>query len=144
MLKSKAGGPSVELFNVEKDVFSLYLQHLYTQQLSTKPSSRTVGAEDHRHEISLLCKLFALTQSMRDEVAVINGLTAIYARCHERSDSTEYPMLPSSTDVSIIYKATDGPCGARKLMVNLHVWKAAGPWVKQHIETGLTYPFDFL
>lgn len=55
----------------------------------------------------------------------------------------EYPMLPSSADVGTIYRATDGACGARKLMVDLHVWKTAGPWVKQHIETGLKCPSIF-
>jgi len=44
----------------------------------------------------------------------------------------------------MIYKATDASCGAGKLMVDLHVWKAAGAWVKQHIDTGLPYPIEFV
>lgn len=44
----------------------------------------------------------------------------------------------------MVYKAKNASCGARKFMVDLHVWKAAGAWVKQVSDNGLPYPTEFV
>ena len=120
---------------MEADVFNLYLQHLYTQQLASKPSFSNLGLDDHAHEIILLCRFFALAKSMRDDLAAKDAVNTIYAKAHEKPLEA-HPILPSSADITIIYNATRGSCGTRRLMVDLHVWKAASRWVKDHVGTG--------
>ncbi|KAF2629860.1 hypothetical protein BU25DRAFT_484889 [Macroventuria anomochaeta] len=54
-----------------------------------------------------------------------------------------HPLLPSDDNIAIIYSATKGLCGTRKLMVDLYVWKVAGQWVKNHINGYLPYSTEF-
>jgi hypothetical protein len=137
------GNGTLELPEVEPEVFNLYLQHLYARRLPSKPDTADLSLNDHVQEIGLLCKFFALTKTMRDSTAAQDAIDAMYAKAHERPPEG-HPLLPSSLGVDMIYKATDALCGARKLMVDLHVWKAAGAWVKQHIDDGMQYPIEFV
>jgi hypothetical protein len=133
----------IPLPTVEPEVFGVYLHHVYTQQIPSKlhlPGAAQDG--HHTEEITLLCKFFALATHMRDAIAVTDAISGIYAKAHEQSLS--HPMLPTSKDVGIIYNATTGPCGARKLMVDLYVWKGAATWVKKSTLQGPSYPTDFL
>lgn len=128
---------------VEPEVFGAYLHHVYTQQISSKPHLPGAAQDDHHtEEITLLCKLFAFATHMRDAIAVTDAISGIYAKAHEQSLS--HPMLPTSKDVGIIYNATTRPGGARKLMVDLYVWKGAAAWVKENTLQGPSYPADFL
>ena len=128
---------------VEPEVFGAYLHHVYTQQIPSKPHLPGAAQDDHHtKEITLLCKFFALATHMRDAIAVTDAISGIYAKAHEQSLS--HPMLPTSKDVGIIYNATTRPGGARKLMVDLYVWKGAAAWVKESTLQGLSYPADFL
>ena len=54
-----------------------------------------------------------------------------------------HPLLPSTDNIAIIYSATKEACDARKLMIDLYVWKAAGKWVKNHINGYLPYSTEF-
>jgi hypothetical protein len=128
---------------VEPEVFGAYLHHVYTQQIPSKPHLPGAAQDDHHtKEITLLCKFFALATHMRDAIAVTDAISGIYAKAHEQFLS--HPMLPTSKDVGIIYNATTRPGGARKLMVDLYVWKGAAAWMKESTLQGPSYPADFL
>ncbi|KAH6637817.1 hypothetical protein C7974DRAFT_282539, partial [Boeremia exigua] len=133
----------IRLPNTEPEVFSLYVQYMYTQKLPSKPDSVKPNREDHVHETNLLCKLFALVKFVHDDLAAKDAIDAVYAKAHERSLETQ-PVLPGSIAVSNIYKATDGPCGARTLMVDLYVWRASGQWIKDQRAGDVPYPTEFL
>ncbi|KAF3031464.1 hypothetical protein E8E11_000920 [Didymella keratinophila] len=111
---------TLKLPEVDPEVFDLYLQHLYTQHLPSKPDASDVGLNDHVHEIGLLCRFVSLAGTMRDDTAAKDAINAIYSKAHELP-LERHPLFPSSVGVDIIYKATDGSCGAKKLMVDLHV-----------------------
>lgn len=130
--------PRYELPAVEPQVFNAYLRHLYVRE-----SSVYTSCNDHAEQITLFSKFFTVAIVMRDEVAVKDALCYIWAKAHERAPGSN-PMLPDSKDIRIIYSANPGPCGARRPMVDLHVWKVAGAWVRGHVAESPPYPAEFL
>lgn len=134
---------TLALPGVKPEVFNLYLHHLYTEQVPSKPDVSNPSVQDVAMEITLLCRFFALAGIMRDELAVKDAISAIYTTCHEQPPESP-PLLPSSTDVAIIYDATYGACGAMRLMVDLYVWKATREWVEDSVSSGLGFPAEFL
>jgi hypothetical protein len=136
-------GPRYELSTVEPEVFGAYLHHVYTQQIPSKPHrSDPTAYNHHTEEFTLLCKFAALATRMHDATAESDAIRAIHAKAHEQCLS--HLMLPNSKDIDIIYNATYRPCSARKLMVDLYVWKGAATSVKESTVQGPSYPAEFL
>lgn len=135
---------TIALPDVEPQVFSLYLQYLYTRRLPSKPNNAQPTVAEHTAEITLLCRLFVLSKSVGDDQAAKDATNAIYAEAHEVPPNNLHVMLPSSVGVDMIYKVTDRPCGTRRLLVDLYIWKAASKWVKDHLGEDPAYPPEFL
>lgn len=142
---AKNGARTLTMPMLEPEVFNIYVQHIYTRQLPSKPSSLNPMADDHAREITLLCKFFAVSVIMEDEVAMRDAFGGLCAKMTEQSLDL-HPPLPSSEDIGIIYDKTKETCGARRLMVDWHVWKAkaAGTRVKDHAAGDPPYPNEFL
>jgi hypothetical protein len=67
-----------------------------------------------------------------DTVTRTIALEAIHAK------AKEYQSMPTNEHVWMLYKGTNGPCGARKLMVDLYTHKATAELVM-----GKSFPQEF-
>lgn len=144
-VKAKTPG-AYHLPHVEPDVFNIYVHHAYTGQLPSKPSSSSPTAEDHAIEIKLLCKFFAVSVLMDDEVAVRDVFHGLKAKVHEQSVGP-HPLLPNKEDIKVIYDHTEQFPDVRRLMVDMHVKKedvGACAWVKDNAAEDPQYPNEFL
>jgi len=91
------------------------VQLLYTGHIP----SEAAPSEEH----SLLCKLYVFAHSIFDINVQNAALDAVHAMATALFSSPE-TQLPHSEHVKIIYKGTTGPCGARRLMVDLYTGRA--------------------
>lgn len=74
-----------------------------------------------------------LAVALADPSTKAIALAAIFAKAKEDGD------LPSAEHVSKIYEVTNGPCGARRLMVDLYVLRATEEDV-----AGKKFPGEFM
>jgi hypothetical protein len=98
-------------------VTDLYVQFLYTGHLPI--CSHTTD------EYAALCKLYTLATKLRDTVTKNAALNTIYTVAKEGD-------LPSREHVAIVYGGTPGPCGARRMLVDLYTQEATGREMMGH------------
>lgn len=117
--------------------YNLYFQLVYTGRLPSKPDDPANAEED---EFTLLCELYSLAYIIKDVGAANGALDAMFAKAFESA------TLPSCEQVAIIYKNTEGPCGGRRMVVNLYVNGATGEWMETQAEgdQGQGFPREFL
>jgi hypothetical protein len=126
--------PDQKTFNfphIDPRAFALYFQLIYTGRLPSKPN-------DAKDEYTLLCKLYILAREFTDIAAQNASLDAIIAKASESGE------IPASEHIWVIYKGTDGPCGARKMMLDFYTYEATGEWMKAQGEDARGFPPNFL
>jgi hypothetical protein len=117
--------PDCKELTVEGDdvvLAGLYVEFLYTGRLP-------IGSNNATDEYAALCKLYTLATKLRDTVTKNAALDTIYTMAKEGD-------LPSSEHVGLVYGATLGPCGARRMLVDLYTQKATGREIMGHAFPG--------
>ncbi|KAI4627405.1 uncharacterized protein J4E87_003968 [Alternaria ethzedia] len=127
---------SFDLPEINPRAFALYFQLIYTGRI---PSKRNDASDAEHDEYALLCKLYTIAHLVKDAKAKDSALDAILVK------ATESAEIPSSEHVWIVYAGTEGPCKARKMMVDFYTYKATGEWMRAQGEDahGRGFPPEF-
>lgn len=133
----------VKLPEDNQDTFSVYVNLLYTNQITVGPSSSKdsgVTTKDAaRDELEILVNLYVLAEKLRDVKTKNKALVAILASSKEvRSDKHTY--APGQSIITKIYAGTGPGSALRRLVVDL--WTADG--VASYLQPGAAYPTEFL
>ncbi|KAI4697771.1 uncharacterized protein J4E84_000904 [Alternaria hordeiaustralica] len=125
-----------DLPEINPRAFALYFQLIYTGRIPSKPNDASDAEHD---EYALLCKLYTIAHLVKDANAKDSALDAVFVK------ATESAEIPSSEHVWIVYAGTEGPCKARKMMVDFYTYKATGEWMRAQGEDadGRGFPPEF-
>ena len=110
---------------------------MYTGRLPSKPDD---AANTDKDESTLFCERYSLGYITKDVGAANCALDTLFAKAMESA------KLPSCEQVSIIYRNTEGPCGGRRIMIDLYANGATGEWMEKQAEgdQGQGFPQEFL
>ncbi|KAF1843600.1 uncharacterized protein K460DRAFT_396866 [Cucurbitaria berberidis CBS 394.84] len=107
------------------DIFSLYLNHLYTKRIPTK-------------DFRILCQTYVLAEVLQDIQAKNCVIDALYARLEE--NKPERPRLGVKS-VTELYSGTPAGSKARKFIVDYFADEGHESWLQKDESM---YPTDFL
>lgn len=119
---------TVHLPEDDPAVFALYEQLLYSGCL---PSDTGNGSlDDMLTEYASLCSLYVLGKKLQDEDAKRVAIEALLdmSRTITPNGQRVHPILQH---VEIIYYGTNGPCGARRLLVDIYMYRASEDWLEK-------------
>ncbi|KAI4691768.1 hypothetical protein J4E81_007295 [Alternaria sp. BMP 2799] len=135
-ISNDADQKTFDLPEINPRAFALYFQLIYTGRIPSKPNDASDAEHD---EYALLCKLYTIAHLVKDAKAKDSALDAILVK------ATESAEIPSSEHVWIVYAGTEGPCKARKMMVDFYTYKATGEWMRAQGEDahGRGFPPEF-
>jgi hypothetical protein len=124
-------------------VFSLYVQLIYTGHI---PSKVAVTLPDVDTEYEYLCELYALAYKLKDVAAQNHAIEALHAKSNEIITDDVHKVirdatLPSRGEVDLVYVRTLGPCGARRLLVDLYTSRAKSYHMRKQEDP---WPADFM
>lgn len=112
---------SINLSEDDPEIFSLYLEQLYTGSLPILGDTVEVIPSDFNY--TTLAELYILAEKLMDVKTKNNVLDGIL-RASRMSDKSGASYFPSFTTVETIYNGTPGPCAGRRLMVDLYLFQA--------------------
>jgi hypothetical protein len=123
---------TINLLSDDPNAFHLYTQVLYSYSI---PSLSLISENAPNHEeYCLLAKLYVLSVTMQDRVTKNAAIDAMFAKAQGGTD-----LLSSSEHVWILYKGTNGPCCARKMLVDFYAAKATTGRIQ-----GQEFPMEFM
>lgn len=125
----------VSLPDDDVEVFRLYLNLMYTNQLATKGPK----------ELQKLCRLFVLAEKLQDQTAKNHIIDGMHAFFHQNvlTDSlgTDVERSSCAEAIKMLYEGTPENSQARKLVVDLYADCKDESWLRE----GKTHlPQDFI
>ncbi|KAG9192351.1 hypothetical protein G6011_11085 [Alternaria panax] len=118
----REGSPSSQIASSVSDIFFQRAE----KQASSVPDNRVTESSDLRSlpfssaTTSARGPSLSTPNSVKDSKAADSTLDAILAKAVESTG------IPSGEHIRIIYAGTDGPCGARRMMVDFYTYEATG------------------
>jgi hypothetical protein len=132
---------AISLVDHHSDVFSLYLQLIYTGYIPTKA---IIPDKSKDFEFNSLCDLYILSYDLQD----LTSQNLVIDALHDKSSEVSAPKhnlqktcLPSRAEIEKVFLRTSGQCGARRLLVDLYASKALCHWMR---EEGKLFPHEFV
>ncbi|KAF2660665.1 hypothetical protein K491DRAFT_570699, partial [Lophiostoma macrostomum CBS 122681] len=113
----------VELPHRKPEIFALWLNHAYTNQIPTKDDTELRGITKDKFDIIVqkeyrdLCELYVLCEELVDSQAQRAIIDAMFAVAHIRHG--HHWRVPSAQNIRLIYEGTPEQSPIRKLMVDL-------------------------
>lgn len=114
----------VELLDVNPRLFAYYIWcsqggEFQVDEKETPPSN----------EYNIFNRLYAFAERMQDSVGKEKAIDAVLAR-YRKLDFKGERTTPDADRVNYVYRATPGPCGMRRLMVDIYAWELPPDWTE--------------
>jgi hypothetical protein len=107
-MESKA----ISLTDHHSDVFSLYLQLIYTNRIPTKT---IIPEKENDSEFERLCNLYVLALNLKDLVSQNLVIDALHVKSGEvATNPLRKISLSSREDIETVFLRTTGQCGGRR------------------------------
>ncbi|KAH7094899.1 hypothetical protein FB567DRAFT_600599 [Paraphoma chrysanthemicola] len=129
----------IELPEDDPEVFSMYVNFVYTNNIATGPNENPVSVEWCDEEYMLLSELFVLCEKLCDIGGKNAVIRAILAVSHEVTDK-HCCFNPFEAAITIMYSGTPKSSLGRKLMADMWTCKSVD-YLSRH---GDELPKDFL
>jgi len=114
----------VELLDVKPRLFASYIW--YSQGGEFQVDEKETHPSD---EYNTFSKLYAFAERMQDSGTKEKAIDAVLAR-YRKLDFKGERTTPDADTVKHVYRATPGPCGMRRLMVDIYAWGLPPDWTE--------------